>query len=113
VDASLRRLKVERIDLYQMHWPAEDGTAVEDYWQVFTDLKRERKIRAAWLSNHSIGQLEAAEEIGDLRDRGSPFPRAGPGLVARRAPGPHQPRPARSRRRVMPSCGGRGRSPGR
>jgi aryl-alcohol dehydrogenase-like predicted oxidoreductase len=66
VEASLRRLKVERIDLYQMHWPAEDGTAVEDYWQVFLDLKREGKIRAAGLSNHSIGQLEAAQEIGNV-----------------------------------------------
>src|ERR1039457_6347032 len=46
-EASLRRLNVERIDLYQMHWPAEDGTAVEDYWQTFLDLKREGKIRAA------------------------------------------------------------------
>jgi aryl-alcohol dehydrogenase-like predicted oxidoreductase len=64
VEGSLRRLRVERIDLYQMHWPAEDGTPVEDYWQVFTDLKREGKIRAAGLSNHSIFQLEAAEEIG-------------------------------------------------
>jgi aryl-alcohol dehydrogenase-like predicted oxidoreductase len=30
VDASLRRLGVERIDLYQLHWPAEDGTKFED-----------------------------------------------------------------------------------
>ena len=64
VEGSLRRLRVERIDLYQMHWPAADGTPVEEYWQVFTDLKREGKIRAAGLSNHSIFQLEAAEEIG-------------------------------------------------
>jgi aryl-alcohol dehydrogenase-like predicted oxidoreductase len=66
VEASLRRLKVERIDLYQMHWPAEDGTALEDYWQVFIDLKREGKIRAAGLSNHGISQLEAAEGIGHV-----------------------------------------------
>jgi aryl-alcohol dehydrogenase-like predicted oxidoreductase len=64
VEASLRRLRVERIDLYQMHWPAEDGTPVQEYWQVFTDLKREGKVRAAGLSNHGILQLEAAEEIG-------------------------------------------------
>ena len=64
VEASLRRLRVEQIDLYQMHWPAEDGTPVQEYWQVFTDLKREGKIRAAGLSNHGILQLEAAEEIG-------------------------------------------------
>jgi aryl-alcohol dehydrogenase-like predicted oxidoreductase len=66
VEASLRRLQVERIDLYQMHWPAEDGTPVEEYWQIFADLKREGKIRAAGLSNHSIGQLEAAEQIANV-----------------------------------------------
>jgi aryl-alcohol dehydrogenase-like predicted oxidoreductase len=64
VEASLRRLRVERIDLYQMHWPTEDGTPLEEYWQVFTDLKREGKIRAAGLSNHGIFQLEVAEEVG-------------------------------------------------
>jgi aryl-alcohol dehydrogenase-like predicted oxidoreductase len=66
VEASLRRLRAERIDLYQMHWPAEDGTPVQEYWQVFTDLKREGKIRAAGLSNHGLLQLEAAEEIGTV-----------------------------------------------
>jgi aryl-alcohol dehydrogenase-like predicted oxidoreductase len=49
-----------------MHWPAEDGTPVEEYWQVFTDLKREGKIRAAGLSNHDLGQLEAAESIAGV-----------------------------------------------
>jgi aryl-alcohol dehydrogenase-like predicted oxidoreductase len=66
VEASLRRLNVERIDLYQMHWPAEDGTAVEEYWQAFLDLKREGKVRAVGLSNHSIDQLEAAEAVGTV-----------------------------------------------
>jgi len=33
IDGSLRRLGVERIDLYQMHWPAGDGTPLEAYWQ--------------------------------------------------------------------------------
>jgi aryl-alcohol dehydrogenase-like predicted oxidoreductase len=66
VEASLRRLRVERIDLYQMHWPAEDGTPVEEYWQVFTDLKREGKIGAAGLSNHDLRQLEAAEPIANV-----------------------------------------------
>ena len=64
VEDSLRRLRVERIDLYQMHWPAEDGTPLEEYWQVFADLKREGKIRAAGLSNHGVFQLETAGEIG-------------------------------------------------
>ena len=41
VEESLRRLEVERIDLYQMHWPAADGAQVEDYWPVFLDLLAE------------------------------------------------------------------------
>ena len=73
VEASLRRLNVERIDLYQMHWPAEDGTAVEDYWQTFLDLKREGKVRAIGLSNHDICQLEAAESVGHVAAVQPPF----------------------------------------
>ena len=73
VEASLRRLRVERIDLYQLHWPAEDGTPVEEYWQVFTDLKREGKIRAAGLSNHNLFQLEEAEQIGAVDAIQPPF----------------------------------------
>src|SRR6266550_930556 len=62
VEASLRRLRVERIDLYQMHWPAEDGVPVEEYWQVFTDLKRQGKIHAAddvllWAREHESGAI--------------------------------------------------------
>ena len=66
VEASLRRLNVERIDLYQMHWPAEDGTRVAEYWQAFLDLKREGKVRAVGLSNHDTSQLAAAESIGHV-----------------------------------------------
>jgi aryl-alcohol dehydrogenase-like predicted oxidoreductase len=73
VEASLRRLRVERVDLYQMHWPADDGTAVEDYWQTFLDLKREGKVRAVGLSNHDICQLEAAEGIGNVDAVQPPF----------------------------------------
>jgi aryl-alcohol dehydrogenase-like predicted oxidoreductase len=73
VEASLRRLRVERIDLYQMHWPADDGTTLDDYWQAFLDLKREGKIRAAGLSNHDIRQLEAAERLGHVDAIQPPF----------------------------------------
>jgi aryl-alcohol dehydrogenase-like predicted oxidoreductase len=66
VEASLRRLRVDRIDLYQMHWPAEDGTPLEEYWQTFADLKREGKVRAIGLSNHGLGQLAAAENIAGV-----------------------------------------------
>ena len=54
VEASLRRLGVERIDLYQMHRPAEDGTPVERYWQTLLELKAEGKVRSVGLSNHNV-----------------------------------------------------------
>src|SRR5256712_5860462 len=69
--APLRRLEVERIDLYQMHWPAEDGTPLEDYWGTLLQLKAEGKVRAVGLSNHDVAQLEAAER---LRHRRTPQP---------------------------------------
>jgi aryl-alcohol dehydrogenase-like predicted oxidoreductase len=73
LEASLRRLGVERIDLYQMHWPAEDGTPIEKYWQTLLDLKAEGKVRAAGLSNHNVEQLEKAERIGHVDTLQPPF----------------------------------------
>jgi aryl-alcohol dehydrogenase-like predicted oxidoreductase len=66
IEASLRRLEVERIDLYQMHWPPEDETPLEEYWQTFLDLKQEGKVRAVGLSNHDVPQLERAESLGHV-----------------------------------------------
>lgn len=73
VEDSLRRLGIERIDLYQMHWPAEDGTPLEEYWQTLLDLKKQGKIRAAGLSNHDIGRLETAEKVGHVDSLQPPF----------------------------------------
>jgi aryl-alcohol dehydrogenase-like predicted oxidoreductase len=73
VEASLRRLRVDRIDLYQMHWPAEDGTGVREYWQVFADLKREGKVRAIGLSNHNAAQLDEAESVAHVDSIQPPF----------------------------------------
>jgi aryl-alcohol dehydrogenase-like predicted oxidoreductase len=73
VDDSLRRLGVERIDLYQMHRPAEDGTPLEEYWQTLLDLKEQGKIRAAGLSNHDVSQLETAEKLGHVDTLQPPF----------------------------------------
>ena len=66
VDASLRRLETDCIDLYQMHWPPSDGTPLEEYWQTFLDLKAAGKVRAVGLSNHDVPQLEAAEALGHV-----------------------------------------------
>ncbi|PYO12193.1 MAG: aldo/keto reductase, partial [Gemmatimonadetes bacterium] len=73
VEGSLRRLDVERIDLYQMHWPAEDGTPLEDYWGMLLQLKAEGKVRAVGLSNHDVRQLDAAEQVGHVDTLQPPF----------------------------------------
>ncbi|WP_026872597.1 aldo/keto reductase [Inquilinus limosus] len=73
VEASLRRLGVERIDLYQLHWPAEDGTSIETLWQTFLDLKREGKVRAIGLSNHNVELLTRAETVGHVDTLQPPF----------------------------------------
>ena len=71
VEASLRRLRTERIDLYQMHWPAAEP--VEQYWQVLLDLKAEGKVRAVGLSNHDTKQLEVAEALGHVDSLQPPY----------------------------------------
>jgi len=73
IEGSLRRLNAERIDLYQMHWPAEDGTPIEVYWQTLLDLRKEGKVGAVGLSNHDVEQLEAAETLGHVDTLQPPF----------------------------------------
>ncbi len=72
VEDSLRRLGVERIDLYQVHWPDADG-GLDEYWQTMADLKREGKVRAIGLSNHDASQLEVAERIAHVDAIQPPF----------------------------------------
>lgn len=73
LEGSLRRLGVERIDLYQMHWPAGDGTPLDAYWQELLDLKQAGKVRAVGLSNHNLAQLQAAELLGHVDTLQPPF----------------------------------------
>jgi aryl-alcohol dehydrogenase-like predicted oxidoreductase len=62
-EASLRRLGLERIDLYQFHWPDQSGTRVEESWETMTRLVEEGKVRAAGVSNFDVGLLERCEAI--------------------------------------------------
>jgi aryl-alcohol dehydrogenase-like predicted oxidoreductase len=56
-----------------MHWPPKDDTPLESYWQTLLDLKREGKVRAVGLSNHTVEQLAAAERIGQVDTLQPPF----------------------------------------
>ncbi len=58
-EASLRRLGVDRIDLYQLHWPVGDLRLVEEAWDALGELRSEGKIRWAGVSNFDLPLLEA------------------------------------------------------
>lgn len=72
-EASLRRLRVERIDLYQFHWPDATGTPIEDSWATMLKLREEGKIRAAGVSNFSVELLERCEAIRHVDSLQPPF----------------------------------------
>ncbi|MCC6730468.1 MAG: aldo/keto reductase [Chthonomonadales bacterium] len=64
MDASLRRLGLDHVDLYQIHWPeTETGTPLEESWQAMADLQDEGKARWIGVSNFDVAQLERCEAI--------------------------------------------------
>jgi aryl-alcohol dehydrogenase-like predicted oxidoreductase len=73
VEASLRRLGVERIDLYQFHWPDAIGTPIEDSWAEMARLVDEGKVRAAGVSNFDVALLERAEAVRHVDSLQPPF----------------------------------------
>lgn len=68
VENSLRRLKTDRIDLYQTHWPAvpPDRTPIADTMACLLDLKRQGKIRAIGVSNVSAAELSENAACGEV-----------------------------------------------
>jgi aryl-alcohol dehydrogenase-like predicted oxidoreductase len=72
-EASLRRLGVERIDLYQFHWPDETGTPVEDSWGEMLRLVDEGKVRWPGVSNFDVPLLERCEAVGHVQSLQPPF----------------------------------------
>src|ERR1700676_645086 len=67
LEDSLRRLSVDAIDLYQIHWPPDpDSPALEEGWCALADLKREGKVRWIGVSNFNVEQLRRAEGIAPV-----------------------------------------------
>ncbi|HEY0153311.1 MAG TPA: aldo/keto reductase [Longimicrobium sp.] len=72
-EASLRRLGVEAIDLYQFHWPDETGTPVEDSWAEMLRLVDEGKVRWAGVSNFDVELLERCDALRHVDSLQPPF----------------------------------------
>jgi len=71
-EASLRRLKREVIDLYQMHWPEPDED-IEEGWEAMARLKEEGKVRWIGVSNFSKPQLERIAKIAPVTSLQPPY----------------------------------------
>jgi aryl-alcohol dehydrogenase-like predicted oxidoreductase len=72
-EASLRRLAVDTIDLYQFHWPDETGTPVEDSWGEMLKLVDEGKVRWPGVSNYPVSLLEKCEKVRHVQSLQPPF----------------------------------------
>ncbi len=72
VEDSLRRLQVDVIDLYQIHWPNPDRD-VEEGWRTLTDLKAQGKVRHIGVSNFDVKQLQRAEAIAPITSLQPPY----------------------------------------
>jgi aryl-alcohol dehydrogenase-like predicted oxidoreductase len=72
-EVSLGRLQVERIDLYQFHWPDEAGNAVEDSWGAMVRLVEQGKVRAIGVSNFPMPLLEKCAAVRHVDSLQPPF----------------------------------------
>jgi aryl-alcohol dehydrogenase-like predicted oxidoreductase len=72
VEASLKRLQVDTIDLYQVHWPKPDDE-VEEGWETLARLQEEGKVRWIGVSNFSIDQMKRAMKIAPITSLQPPY----------------------------------------
>jgi len=68
---SLRRLDVDVIDLYQVHWPVEDD--IEEAWEMMAQLKAEGKVRWIGVSNYNIEQMKKCRAIAPVSSLQPPY----------------------------------------
>ena len=71
-EASLKRLGIDAIDLYQMHWPDPDED-VEQGWEEMARLAKEGKVRYIGVSNFNIEQIERVQKIAPVASLQPPY----------------------------------------
>jgi aryl-alcohol dehydrogenase-like predicted oxidoreductase len=72
VEDSLRRLQIDAIDLYQIHWP-EPEEDLEEGWTTLAELKKEGKVRHIGVCNFNVAQLKRAETIAPVTSLQPPY----------------------------------------
>jgi aryl-alcohol dehydrogenase-like predicted oxidoreductase len=80
-EASLRRLKVDAIDLYQIHWPEPDED-IEEGWQAVLKLRDEGKVRWVGVSNFSAEQMARVAKFGPITSLQPPYSMVRPEIEA-------------------------------
>jgi aryl-alcohol dehydrogenase-like predicted oxidoreductase len=70
---SLRRLKMDAIDLYQMHWPPDDDSEIDPAWEAMAKLKDEGKVKQIGVSNFNVKQMEQAKRIAPITSLQPPY----------------------------------------
>lgn len=71
-EASLKRLKTDYIDLYQIHWH-DPTTPIEDTMEAISKLKKDGKILAAGVSNYTAEQMKLADKVTDIVTNQVPY----------------------------------------
>jgi aryl-alcohol dehydrogenase-like predicted oxidoreductase len=72
LDSSLRRLDVEVIDLYQIHWPNPEEE-IEEGWETLARFKQQGKVRWIGVSNFSVDQMKRAQAIAPITSLQPPY----------------------------------------
>ncbi len=69
---SLRRMKLDVIDLYQIHWP-EPEEDIEEGWTAMAELQRQGKVRYIGVSNFNVAQMKRAQSIAPITSLQPPY----------------------------------------
>lgn len=72
LEASLKRLRVDTIDLYQIHWPNPEQE-IEEGWEAMARLKEQGKVRYIGVSNFNAAQMERARKIAPITSLQPPY----------------------------------------
>ena len=71
-DASLKRLGIDCIDLYQLHWPDPDPE-IEEAWRAMSELVDQGKVKQIGVSNHNVEQMQRLLPIHEIASLQPPY----------------------------------------